>query len=184
MTGESTTSERDVASAVEVRNALASVTQAVTAALSASETLAVIGIRRGGLGLAQHLARALGDRRGEGVQVGSVDIGLYRDDSATSRPQLAIGPSEIPFDVEHVDILMVDDVLHTGRTVRAAINAILDYGRPSRIWLAVLLDRGGRELPIQADFPGLPISVADDERVKVTLEEGLARAWRVKTTSW
>jgi pyrimidine operon attenuation protein/uracil phosphoribosyltransferase len=122
----------------------------------ARDRLALVGIRRGGVPLAAHFAKAL-----EGVPVGTVDISLYRDDAATALPDPKIGPSDIRFAVDGRDIVLVDDVLQTGRTIRAAIDCLLDYGRPRRIWLAVLIDRGGRELPVAADFVGRIVEVPD-----------------------
>ena len=112
----------------------------------------LVGIRRGGEPIAQRLARLLGERTGQLVRVGSVDITLYRDDAASALPSPRIGPSHLPFDVAGKRVVLVDDVLNTGRTIRAALDALLDYGRPKRIELAVVVDRGGRELPIQADY--------------------------------
>lgn len=129
------------------------------------EKLALVGIRRGGVALAAKFAAALG-----GVDTGTVDISLYRDDAATALPDPKIGPSDVRFAVDGRDIVLVDDVLQTGRTVRAAIDCLLDYGRPRRIWLAVLLDRGGRELPVAADFVGRVVEVGKDDRIMAYLD--------------
>ncbi len=134
------------------------------------ERPAVVAIRRGGVALASELVRILGD-----VDHGSVDIALYRDDAATALPDPKIGPSVIPFDVVGRDIVLVDDVLQTGRSVRAAIDALLDYGRPRRIWLAALVDRGGRELPIAADFVGFVRTVDPKKRLRVESREADAQ---------
>jgi pyrimidine operon attenuation protein/uracil phosphoribosyltransferase len=127
----------------------------------------LIGIRRGGEPIAQQLARLIGSRSGRITQLGSVDITLYRDDAATALPSPRIGPSHLPFDVEGARIVLVDDVLYTGRTIRAALDAVLDYGRPRRIELAVVADRGGRELPIQADYAVATTEVDGEARVEV-----------------
>ena len=111
------------------------------------ERLALVGIRRGGVPLAERLAAAIQEAEGKAVPVGTVEIALYRDDAATALPDPKIGPSRIDFDPSGKEVVLVDDVLQTGRTVRAAIDCLRDYGRPSRVRLAVLLDRGGRELP-------------------------------------
>ena len=132
-----------------------------------NEELALVGIRRGGEPLARELARLLTAKRGREVRVGSVDITLYRDDAATALPSPRIGPSHIPFDIVGSRIVLVDDVLYTGRTIRAALDALLDYGRPRRIELAVVADRGGRELPIQADYSIAETNVAEGSRVEV-----------------
>lgn len=133
--------------------------------------LALVGIRRGGVGMSARLAREIHDAEGVSVPVGTVDIALYRDDAATALPDPKIGPSRIAFDVDGRDVVLVDDVLQTGRTIRAAITCLLDYGRPRRIWLAVLLDRGGRELPIAADFVGTAVEVDSGKVVLVRVAE-------------
>jgi pyrimidine operon attenuation protein / uracil phosphoribosyltransferase len=132
--------------------------------------LGLVGIRRGGVALAARLAREIERAEGTTVPRGTVDITLYRDDAATALPDPKIGPSEVPFDVRGMDVVLVDDVLMTGRTVRAAIDCLLDYGRPRRIWLAVLLDRGGRELPVAADFIGRHVEVQPGSRVEVVAD--------------
>ena len=129
--------------------------------------LALVGIRRGGEPVAQHLARLIDAQRQGSVELGSIDITLYRDDAATALPSPRIGPSHIPFGVAGTRIVLVDDVLYTGRTIRAALEALLDYGRPRRIELAVVVDRGGRELPIQPDYCAARVQVADSYRVEV-----------------
>jgi pyrimidine operon attenuation protein / uracil phosphoribosyltransferase len=133
--------------------------------------LAIIGIRRGGVPIARRIADEIERSENTRVDVGAIDIGLYRDDAATAMdPQ--IEPSEVTFPVEGRDVVLVDDVLQTGRTVRAAIDHLLDYGRPRRVWLAVLFDRGGRELPIAADFVGRSIELASGARLEVDLDRG------------
>ena len=132
---------------------------------SAIEQPALVAIRRGGERLTDLLAEALG---ADGApDRGAVDIALYRDDAATVLPDPKIGPSHLDFGIEGRDVVLVDDVLQTGRTVRAAIDALFDYGRPRRVWLAVLVDRGGRELPIAADFVGRSVTVGPGDRVRV-----------------
>ncbi len=135
------------------------------------EDLALVGIRRGGVGLTRRLAAAIEELEGCEVPVGSVEIAFYRDDAATALPDPKIGPSEVPFDVSGKDVVLVDDVLQTARTVRAAMDCLLDYGRPRRVWLAVLLDRGGRELPIAADFVGRVIEVEPGVKVEVRIDD-------------
>jgi pyrimidine operon attenuation protein / uracil phosphoribosyltransferase len=134
------------------------------------ERLALVGIRRGGVPLAERLAGAIAQTEGKTIPVGSVEIALYRDDAATALPDPKIGPSRIDFEVGGRDVVLVDDVMQTGRTVRAAIDCLLDYGRPRRVWLAVLLDRGGRELPIAPDFTGRVLSVPEGARLEVDLD--------------
>lgn len=138
--------------------------------------LVLIGIRRGGDPLAKRIAEkiaALGGSPGVHVgaaaapAIGAVDITLYRDDAATALPSPKIGPSKIPVALEGKRVVLVDDVLHTGRTIRAALDAVLDFGRPKIIELACLVDRGGRELPIQPDYVGLALQVGPAERVEL-----------------
>jgi pyrimidine operon attenuation protein/uracil phosphoribosyltransferase len=121
--------------------------------------LGLVGIQRGGPPIAVRLAAEIQRTEGKAIPVGALDITLYRDDASTALPDPKVGPSRIEFEVEGADIVLVDDVLHTGRTVRAAIDNLLDYGRPHRIWLAVLCDRGQRQLPIAADFVGRTLDV-------------------------
>lgn len=135
-----------------------------------SKEIALVGIRRGGVPLAERLAAEIGRATGREVPLGTIDIALYRDDAATALPDPKIGPSVIPFEVNGRDVVLVDDVLQTGRTIRAAIDALLDYGRPRRIWLAVLFDRGGRELPIAPDFVGGALLVDPNARLEVDLD--------------
>ncbi len=134
-----------------------------------TERLALVGIRRGGVPIAARLAALIAESEGKSVPVGALEIALYRDDAATALPDPKIGPSHIDFDVNGRDVVLVDDVLQTGRTVRAAIDGLLDYGRPRRIWLAVLFDRGGRELPVAADFVGRVVELAAGEKLMVEL---------------
>ncbi len=136
-----------------------------------AEKLCLIGVRRGGEPLSRELAGLLSKRFDRQTQVGSVDITLYRDDAATALPSPRIGPSHVPFDIVGARVVLVDDVLFTGRTIRAALDALLDYGRPRRIELAVVADRGGRELPIQADYVVAETPVPDGHRVEVLHDE-------------
>jgi pyrimidine operon attenuation protein/uracil phosphoribosyltransferase len=138
--------------------------------------LALVGIRRGGVPLADKLAQHIEELEHVKVPVGAVDISLYRDDASTALPKAGIGRSEVPFDVDGRCIVLVDDVLYTGRTVRAAVDALLDYGRPRKIQLAVLIDRGGRELPIAPDFVVKVVDVAPGDRVEVISDAAGHRA--------
>lgn len=133
-------------------------------------SLALVGIHRGGVPIAKRIAEEIRSAEGTQIPVGSVDITLYRDDASTALPDPKIGPSDISFDVKGKDVVLVDDVLHTGRTIRAAIDCLLDYGRPRRVWLAVLCDRGDRELPIAADFVGRTLDVGRSRVVDVVLD--------------
>ena len=133
--------------------------------------LGIIGIQRGGVHLAKRLAKKIKDIEGVDVPVGFLDITMYRDDLATRKSQPVPQATDISFDVKDKMIVLVDDVLFTGRTIRAALNSIMDYGRPLRIQLAVLVDRGHRELPIRADFVGKNLPTAAKEKVEVMLAE-------------
>ncbi len=133
-----------------------------------AKDLLLVGIRRGGVPIAYHLAELVSQFEEEtSVPVGTVDITLYRDDAATALPNPRIGPSQLPTKIEGRPVILVDDVLFTGRTIRAALDAIVDYGRPAQVELAVLVNRGGRELPIQADYRVVDVSVDKSERVDV-----------------
>jgi len=129
--------------------------------------LALVGIRTGGLILAERLQELIREIEGVEVPLGSVDIALYRDDVFVGLPRPEIGPTQLPFKLREYVVVLVDDVLYTGRTVRAALDALMDYGRPKAVRLAVLIDRGLRELPIRADFVGLTTETDTTESVKV-----------------
>jgi pyrimidine operon attenuation protein/uracil phosphoribosyltransferase len=135
------------------------------------DDLVVVGIRTGGAFLAQRLADKLADRAGKPVRVGILDISLYRDDWTRISNKPLVGKTELPGSIDNQDVLLVDDVFFTGRTVRAALDALIDYGRPRRIELLVLVDRGGREFPIRPDFTGLILELPAKERVNVYLAE-------------
>jgi pyrimidine operon attenuation protein / uracil phosphoribosyltransferase len=129
--------------------------------------LVLVAVRRGGIAVARALAAWLKELEGHEPPLGSVDITLYRDDASTALPNPRIGPSEIPCSLDGKHVLLVDDVLYTGRTIRAAIDAVMDYGRPRLIELAVLVDRNGRELPIAANYFLKTETVNSDERIDV-----------------
>lgn len=129
--------------------------------------LRLVGIRTRGFPIAGRLARALHALTGEHVPVGAVDITLYRDDLGQADHWPVLRGTEIPFDVDGAEIVLVDDVLFTGRTVRAALNAVCDLGRPARVRLAVLIDRGHREIPVQPDVVGLSVATDRGEHVRV-----------------
>lgn len=133
--------------------------------------LATIGIRRGGVHLAERLRRELAAATGRPVPIGTLDIALYRDDLSERAAVPVVGPTEIAFSITAKTIVLVDDVLYTGRTVRAALDELVDFGRPRRVLLAVLVDRGGRELPIAPDVVGVRLEVPEAEQVEVRLVE-------------
>ena len=135
------------------------------------DNLIFVGIQRRGVQLSDRLADILDEREPVKVPRGSLDITLSRDDLQTVGPRPVVGPTKLPWDLNGKRVLIVDDVLHTGRTVRAALDELADFGRPSRIALAVLVDRGGRELPIHADIVGKRVDVAPSDRVDVLVSE-------------
>jgi pyrimidine operon attenuation protein/uracil phosphoribosyltransferase len=136
------------------------------------EELVLIGIRRGGVPVAERLRTCLQRLEPGDIPMGTVDITLYRDDASSAMPNPRIGPSEIPISLEGRRVLLVDDVVGTGRTVRAALDAVLDYGRPRSVELLAVVDRGGRELPIQPDYSVLSSVISGEERVDVIAEGG------------
>lgn len=135
-----------------------------------TDNLIIIGIRKGGISLAERLCEKISAIEGAEIMSGTLDITLYRDDVLTTGKRPAIGGTYIPFPLDHKRVILVDDVLFTGRTIRAAMDALMDFGRPERIQLAVLIDRGHREFPIRADFIGeaLPSSLWENISVNLT----------------
>src|SRR5256885_8097536 len=142
--------ERVLLTAEDVRRAVTRIAHEIVEAHRGSRNLLLIGMRTRGVPLAHRLAGAIRLIEGEDVPVGAIDIGLYRDDISTRGPSVALQPSELPVSLEGRSVVLVDDVMMTGRSVRAALEAIMAHGRPQRIQLAVLIDRGRRELPIRA----------------------------------
>jgi pyrimidine operon attenuation protein/uracil phosphoribosyltransferase len=153
----------------DISRAIRRIASAIVEQTRGARDIALVGIREGGVPLANRLAAEIRDREGMRVPVGTVEIAFYRDDVATAKPNLTAEPSEIRFEVDGRDVVLVDDVVQTGRTVRAAIDCLLDYGRPRRVWLAALCDRGGRELPIAADFVGKQVEVPAGAYLEVSL---------------
>jgi pyrimidine operon attenuation protein / uracil phosphoribosyltransferase len=133
--------------------------------------LAFIGIRRRGVPLAMRLAKKIEQLEGRKIPAGVLDINLYRDDLTTVGQAPVVSATEIPFPVTGKDVVLTDDVLYTGRTVRAALDALFDHGRPSRVQLLVLIDRGWRELPVEARYVGRRVQTAANEIIEVKLEE-------------
>jgi len=136
-----------------------------------TDDLLLVGIQRRGVELAERIARLIEKEEGVAVPRGALDITLYRDDLGTVGPKPVIGETHLPGDLTGKHVVIVDDVLYTGRTVRAALDELADFGRPKRISLCVLVDRGGRELPIQADIVGKVLKTAPGDRVDVQVEE-------------
>jgi pyrimidine operon attenuation protein/uracil phosphoribosyltransferase len=137
------------------------------------DELALVGIRTRGVPLARRLARTLHEINGDDVPTGALDITLYRDDLMRNPvgPQPVVRRTEIPFSIDDRKILLVDDVLYTGRTIRAALDALIDFGRPRGIQLIVLVDRGHRELPIKADYVGKNLPTSSKQSIQVRLQE-------------
>ncbi|MBS1262587.1 MAG: Bifunctional protein PyrR [Calditrichaeota bacterium] len=135
------------------------------------ENLGVVGIRTRGVDVARRIATAMGEIAGGKIDVGVLDVTMYRDDFRIRKvgPQMKV--TDIPFEIDNTTVLLIDDVLYTGRTARAALDALIAYGRPARVQLAVLVDRGHRELPIKADFVGKNIPTSSGENVQVRIRE-------------
>ena len=136
-----------------------------------TEDLVIVGIQRRGVQLAAQIVSTIAEREKADVPQGALDITLYRDDLQTVGPRPVVGQTQIPVDIDGQHVVIVDDVLYTGRTIRAALDELADFGRPKRIALAVLIDRGGRELPIQPDIVGKKVLVEHTHRVDVLVEE-------------
>ncbi|MCA0376073.1 MAG: bifunctional pyr operon transcriptional regulator/uracil phosphoribosyltransferase PyrR [Gemmatimonadetes bacterium] len=136
-----------------------------------TDNLILVGIQRRGVQLAERIVRIIKASEGVDVPSGALDITLYRDDLQTVGPRPVVGSTELPWTLDGQHVVIVDDVLYSGRTVRAALDELADFGRPARIALAVLIDRGGRELPIHADIVGRTVDVASHQRVDVFVEE-------------
>lgn len=158
---------------LQISEILDSVSQDIASDLGSHNNLVIIGIRSRGEILAQRLRKRLSERLGKEIPCGTLDITLYRDDihDPQSAVPTQVRTTEIDFDIHQTIVLLVDDVLHTGRSVRAALDALTDLGRPKAIRLAVLVDRGSRELPIRADYVGIRVDVKPEERVQVLLKE-------------
>ena len=153
-----------------VRRAVTRIAHEVIERNAGLEDLVIVGLQTGGVPLARSLADQLQQIEGTEVPCGSIDVAFYRDDIGI-RPVMPEAVTSIPVDLAGKIVVLVDDVLFTGRTIRAAIEALLDYGRPDRVQLAVLVDRGHRELPIRPDYVGKNLPTALEERVHVELEE-------------
>jgi pyrimidine operon attenuation protein / uracil phosphoribosyltransferase len=158
-------------SASEIDRTLVRLAHEVLEKTSDLSSLAFIGIRRRGVPLAQRVARKIGSLENIEVPVGILDINLYRDDLSTVGLKPIVNKTEIDFNVTGKDIILFDDVLYTGRTIRAALDALFDQGRPARVQLCVMIDRGHRELPIEARYVGRMVQTTADEIIEVKLQE-------------
>ena len=163
---------RDHYGPADVEKMIKKLAAEIAAAFPADQPLNIIGVRTRGETLAQRLTPLLQKKGFAHIGRGVLDVTLYRDDLSDIGPKPLVRPTEIDIDINDQPLLLVDDVLFTGRSARSALNALIDFGRPSVIRLAVLVDRGGRELPIQADFVGLTLrKIPTDQRVNVCLAE-------------
>lgn len=163
--------KRQLLSGEEISRTLNRLAHEIVEKSGGAGDLALIGVRRRGIPIAQRIAAIVQQSAHVTVPVGTLDITLYRDDLSTVGPQPIVHSTEIPFSVDDRDLVVVDDVLYTGRTMRAAMNGLFDLGRPRRIRLCVLIDRGHRELPIEATFIGRTVETSDTEIVEVRLKE-------------
>ncbi|GHF53015.1 pyrimidine operon attenuation protein/uracil phosphoribosyltransferase [Deinococcus metalli] len=160
-----------ILSADEIRRGLTRIAHEIVERNKGAQDLAIIGVHTRGIPLAARLAAKLSELEGVEIPTGMLDITLYRDDLSEVAHQPIIRETHVPFDIAQRRVVLVDDVLYTGRTVRAALDALIDLGRPLGIQLAVLIDRGHRELPIRADYVGKNLPTAKSEVVKVKLQE-------------
>ncbi len=156
--------------ATAIQRALTRIAHEIAERNVASTEVVLVGIPTGGVPLAQRLGRILSQIWEHGVPIGSLDVAMHRDD-LDQRAAPTVHPTNIPFDVNGKTVVLVDDVLFSGRTTRAAMDALTDFGRPKKIQLAVLVDRGHRELPIKADFVGKNVPTALDEKISLRLTE-------------
>jgi pyrimidine operon attenuation protein / uracil phosphoribosyltransferase len=163
--------KKQLLSATEIDRTLQRLAHEIVEKSAGTKDLALIGVRRRGVPLSQRLAKTIRGFADVDVPVGTLDITLYRDDLSTVAPQPVVQSTEIPFGVDGRDLVLVDDVLYTGRTIRAAMNGLFDLGRPKRVRLCVLIDRGHRELPIEAAFVGRDVQTTDTEIIEVRLKE-------------
>ena len=164
--------ERQIMNQEDVRRALTRVAHEILEHNRGAEELVIMGIHTRGVHIARRIAANLAEFEGIEVPVATLDVSLYRDDNRVrSQSQTKLQPTDIPMGIQGKRVVLVDDVLYTGRTIRAAMDALVDFGRPQQIQLAILLDRGHRELPIRADYVGQNLPTAFNERVKVRLME-------------
>jgi pyrimidine operon attenuation protein/uracil phosphoribosyltransferase len=162
---------RRIMTADEIRRAVIRISHEIIEKQAGTEGLVLVGIQRRGVPIARRLADAIREHEDVSLQVGALDITFYRDDLSMLAQQPVVKGTDLPFDVTGTTVVLVDDVLYTGRTIRAAMDALMEYGRPQAIRLAVLVDRGHRELPIRADHVGKNVPTSREELVRVRIEE-------------
>ncbi len=158
-------------SASEIERTLVRLAHEIIEKSNGGENLALVGIKRRGVPFAERLGKLISTIEKHPVDTGVLDIQFYRDDLSTAGPRPVVTPGSIGFDVEGRDVILCDDVLYTGRTVRAALDALFDHGRPRRVQLAVLIDRGHRELPIEATYVGRHVPTSSREIIEVKFQE-------------
>ena len=162
---------RQIMTADEIRRATIRISHEIVEKQAGTAGLALVGIQRRGVPLAHRIAAAIAEHEGVSLPVGALDITFYRDDLSLIAQQPLVKGTDLPFDLNGATVVLVDDVLYTGRTIRAAMDALVDFGRPQAIRLAVLIDRGHRELPIRADHVGKNVPTSREEIVRVHLAE-------------
>ena len=162
--------EKTILTEEEIKRALTRIAHEIVERNRGVKGLILVGMHTRGVPMAQRLAQKITEFEGAEVPVGTLDIGLYRDD-IPERKRPLVHPTEIPVDIDDQRVVLVDDVLFTGRSIRAAMDALTDFGRPQVIQLAVLIDRGHREIPIRADYVGKNIPTSRNERIEVRLSE-------------
>ena len=173
-------SSRQILTADEIRRTLVRISHEIVEKHGGADGLALVGIERRGVPLANRLADAIEGATGVRLPVGSLDITFYRDDLSRIDPAPRLKGQRLPFDPAQATVVIVDDVLYTGRTVRAVINELYDYGRPACVRLAVLVDRGGRELPFQADFAAARVALPADRLLSLARDEGGVFHFRIQ----
>ncbi len=164
-------SGRQIMTAEEIRRATTRISHEIVEKQAGTAGLVLVGIQRRGVPLAHRVAASISEHEGVEIPVGALDITFYRDDLSLVAQQPLVKGTDLPFDLNESTIVLVDDVLYTGRTIRAAMDALVDFGRPRAIRLAVLVDRGHRELPIRADHVGKNVPTSREEIVRVHLAE-------------
>lgn len=167
--------EKNIMSARDIERALSRIALQILEKNIRVDDLAIIGIHSGGIWPARRIHDTINLREGVDLPFGSLDITLYRDDWSRISQNPVVKKTDIPFSVEDKTLVLVDDVIFTGRTIRAALDAVMDFGRPRQIQLATLIDRGGRELPVQPDYTGMKINITLNEHVNVYMGDDSTR---------
>jgi pyrimidine operon attenuation protein/uracil phosphoribosyltransferase len=160
-----------IMSASEIERTLVRLAHEIIEKNNGADHLGLVGIKRRGVPIAERLAALIGGIEKRKIDTGVLDISFYRDDLSTSGPRPVVTPGSLGFDVNNRNVILIDDVLYTGRTIRAALDALFDHGRPRRVQLLALIDRGHRELPIEASFVGRKVQTSDREIIEVKLRE-------------